>query len=307
MSEAPRISVVVLSWNTLDLTLKCLAALRADRPRHPREVLVIDNASQDGSAEAIAERFPEVRLVINEQNRGYAGGHNQGAQLATGTYLCTLNSDTEVRPGALDQLVDFLDQHPGHGAVSPRLVNPDGSVQTACMRFPGLVTALCYDTWFGRHWPGSWVQDRYFMKDFDHLHSRDVDQPPGAVFVLRRQEYLELGGLDESLWLFFNDVDICRRLWRRGRRIHYLAEAEVLHHGGASTKGFAKFVVIWHKNRMAYYEKHYGKWVRPYMRFLVRLRAREEARRQARIQPDETSRQAAQADLRAAVQEILQR
>lgn len=225
--------------------------------------------------------------------------------MATGRYLCTLNSDTEVHPGTLDRLVDFLEQHPDYGAVSPRLVNLDQSVQPACMRFPGLRVALCFDTVFGKFWPGSVVVNRYFMRDFDHLSNRDVDQPPGAVFMMKRTEFLSMGGLDEELFLFFNDVDICRRLWKRGRKIRYLAEAAVTHHGGASTKGFAKFVVIWHRNRLAYYRKHYGALSVPFIRMMVRLRALEEWFRVGKSDP--AARRAARADLRAHVQEILAR
>jgi GT2 family glycosyltransferase len=93
------------------------------------------------------------------------------------------------------------------------------------MRFPGLATAFVFDMTWAARWPAKWVDDRYHMRDFDHLHSRDVDQPPGACCVILREEYLAQGGLDEKLWLFFNDVDLCKRLWRRGRRIRY-AEAE---------------------------------------------------------------------------------
>jgi N-acetylglucosaminyl-diphospho-decaprenol L-rhamnosyltransferase len=299
------LSVVVLSWNTMDLTLACLRSLGADVARHTREVIVIDNGSADGSADAIEAQHPDVRLIRNDENVGYAGGHNQGAAVATGRYLCTLNSDTEVHPGALDRLVDYLDENSDHGAVSPRLVNVDQSVQPACMRFPGLLVALCFDTIFGKFWPGSAVESRYFMRDFDHLSSRDVDQPPGAVFLMKREEFLEMGGLDEELFLFFNDVDICRRLWKRGRKIHYLADAVVTHHGGASTKGFSDFVVIWHRNRMAYYRKHYGLISVPYVRMMVRLRALEEWFRAGRADPQ--SRRAARADLKAHVQEILAR
>lgn len=307
MADSPQLSVVVLSWNTRDLTLACLQALSIDTPRYSREIVVIDNGSGDGSADAIAARFPAVCLVRNPDNRGYAGGHNQGAALATGEFLCTLNSDTEVTPGALDLLVDFLHSHPDHGGVSPRLLNLDGTVQRACMRFPGLGTALCFDTVFGRFWPGKAVARRYFMKEFDHLTSRDVHQPPGAVFVVRRSEYLEMGGLDEVLFLFFNDVDFCRRLWQRGRRIHYLAEATVTHHGGASTKAFDKFVVVWHRNRMAYYRKHYGPLATPYLRLIVRWRGIEEWFRAGSRQSDPSARRAERDHLRASMQEILAR
>lgn len=272
----PVLSVVVLSWNTKALTLACLAALHAETPRHGREVLVVDNGSHDGSADAIAEQFPQVRLIRNADNRLYSAGNNQGAFAATGEFVCTLNSDTEVRPGALDQLVDFLRANPDYGAVAPMLVDPDGTVQRACQRFPTLLSALCFDSWWGTWWPGSWIQRRYLMLDFDHKQSRDVPQPPGACFCMRRSEYEAMGGLDEELSLYYNDVDLSRRLWRRGRKVRYLATAVVMHHRGASTKSFAKMLVIWHRNRLSYYRKHHGVLGALWLRAVIVLRVAEE-------------------------------
>ncbi len=303
----PMLSVVVPSWNTRNLTLACLKSLLGAPQVHATEVVVVDNGSSDGSADAIAAEFPQVKLLRNDYNRGYATANNQGARLATGRFLCLLNSDTEVFPRALDALVDFLLEHGDYGAVAPKLVNPDGSVQRACMRFPGLLTALCYDTFLGSFWPGSLVQDRYTMADFDHLRSRDVDQPPGAVFVMSRQEFLDLGGLDEDLFLFFNDVDLCLRLWNRGRRIRYLAEVSVMHHGGASTRGFDQFVVTWHKNRLAYYRKHYGPLVVPYMRMIIRLRALQEWFALGSRHKDKQHRRDARQHLGTITREILTR
>ncbi|MCA8955363.1 MAG: glycosyltransferase family 2 protein [Planctomycetes bacterium] len=300
-----KLSVVVLSWNTKPLTLACLRALRADTPRWPREVVVIDNGSADGSADAIADQHPEVRLIRNAENVGYAAGNNQGAAASHGEFVCTLNSDTEVAPGALDLLIEYLEAHPEYGAAAPRLDNVDGTVQRACMRFPGLLTALCFDTVFGKFWPGSVVVRRYHMRDFDHLESRDIDQPPGACFMMKRDEYAAMDGLDDELFLFFNDVDICKRLWKAGRRIRYVAEARVKHHGGASTKGYGKFVVVWHRNRMAYYRKHYGPLAVPYMHLLVHLRALEEWWRVGRRFRDPQVRRQARADVRTHVREIL--
>lgn len=302
----PDLSVVVLSWNTRELTLACLRALAADTPNRRREIVVVDNGSEDDSADAIeALEEPEVVLVRNAENRGYAAGNNQGVERATGRYVCLLNSDTEVTPGALDRLVDFLDAHPEYGAVAPKLVNPDGSVQRACMRFPGLCTALCYDTFLSKFPPGSWVDDHYYMRDFDHLESRDVHQPPGACFVMKRSEYLELGGMDPEMWLFFNDVDLARRLWKQQRRIRYLADAAVMHHGGASTKSFGSFVVTWFRNRIAYYRKHYGPLAVPYLRMIVRLRGFEESVKARRRHSDPASVRAERAQIRQYVREIL--
>jgi GT2 family glycosyltransferase len=303
--SAPALSVVVLSWNTKELTLACLRALFAENPRHAREVIVVDNGSDDGSADAIAARFPSVRLHRNADNRLYAVGNNQGVALAQGEFVCTLNSDTEVRAGALDQLVDWLLAHPDYGAAAPRLCDPDGSVQRACQRFPTLLSALCFDTWWGTWWPGSFVQRRYLMRDFDHLHSRDVDQPPGACCVLRTAEWRRFGGFDETLSLFYNDVDLCRRLWRAGRRIRYVAEAEVMHHRGASTKNFARMLVLWHKNRSTYYRKHWGVVGRVWIAVCVRLRIWEEWWKiGARNRHDPGRRKAERDHLAAAVREL---
>ena len=276
MSDRPTVSVVVLSWNTRQLTLACLAALHAEKPTHSREVIVVDNGSEDGSADAVAGAYPDVRVIRNEDNRLYAAGNNQGAAVASGAFVVTLNSDTEVRSGALDLLVDFLRANPSYGAVAPRLSDPDGSVQRACMRFPTLATALCFDSWFGTFWPGRRIVARYVMEDFDHLESRDVDQPPGAVCMLRAEDWRALDGFDEDLALFYNDVDLCLRIHARGQKIRYLASAEVMHHRGASTKNFAKMLVIWHRNRLTYYRKHYGRLGGLWVRLCVRLRIWEE-------------------------------
>ncbi len=278
-APAARLSVVVLSWNTRELLSACLQALRAEAARTPHQLIVVDNASGDGSAELVARDFPEAELLRNARNEGYARGNNQGAARARGEHLLLLNSDTEVRPGALATLLAFLDAHPGHGACGPRLDWPDGRPQLSCKRFPALRTAVFYDTWFERRFPGNRVVPRYLMKDFDHLSSRDVDQPPGAALLVRRALWQELAGFDEQLWLFFNDVDLCRRRRARGHASADVAEARVLHHEGRSTAQFAEFGRQWHLDRLRYYRKTFGWRGALVARLASTLRGWEEARR----------------------------
>jgi GT2 family glycosyltransferase len=256
--DAPRVSVVVLSWNTRELLAACLRSLRTALSEVPGEMVVVDNGSADGSADLVEREFPEVVLVRNEVNQGYAIGNNQGAARARGEYLFLLNSDTELRPGALAALVGFLDAHPGHGACAPRLERSDGTPQPSCKTFPTLWTAVFYDTCFDRWFPNNRTIPRYEMRDFDHLSSRDVDQPPAAALLVRRALWEQLGGFDPELWLFYNDVDFCRRMHESGHRIAYLAEARVLHHEGESTRQFPEFGALWHGNRLAYYKKTFG-------------------------------------------------
>ena len=257
---APDLSIVVLSWNTAELLLACLRSLRGDSATGTREIIVVDNASEDGSADRVAAEFPEVRLIRNSKNLLYSEGNNIGARAATGRWLCLLNSDTEVSPGALDRLVAFLREHPEHGMVGPKLVNPDGSVQAGCRRLPTLGEAFWSWGWLRRTRRGLAVEARARMADFDHLSSRDVEQPLGACMMMLREEFLAIGGLDPKLSLFYNDVDLCLQLRQRGRRVHYLVDAVVMHHHGASTKKKREEFgnPLWNANRVSFYRKHHG-------------------------------------------------
>ena len=298
------LSVVVLSWNTRDLLRRCLRALKEDGTRLRRETIVVENASTDGSGEMVEREFPSVRLLRNARNEGYARGNNQGIAASSGEFVCALNSDASVRPLALDRLVAFLRANPSYAAAAPRLLNPDGSVQPACMRFPRLSTLLFYDTLLDRLFPRNRVIARYYMRDVDPLESRDVEQPPGACLVLRRSALEAVGLFDEGLFLFFNDVDLWRRVWRSGRRIRYLAEAEVVHERGASTAKYDRFVVEWHRNRLAYYRKNYGPVGAGLCRLAIAARALEESFRIRRRVPPGEGRREEMRRLRRAVREV---
>ena len=298
----PTLSIVVLSWNTKGLLRACLNSLKPLRDEVDMQVIVVDNASADGSAEMVSSRFPWVELQVNDQNHGYAIGNNQGAKLARGRYLLLLNSDTAVGPGVLTHLLGFLEDHPGHGACAPRLVCEDGTIQPSCKTFPDLWTAVFYDTVFDKWFPNNKTIPRYMMADFDHTTSRDVDQPPGAAFLVRKELWDELGGFDEDLWLFFNDVDLSRRIHAKGLKIAYIAEVAILHHEGKSTSQFAAFGPMWHKNRLAYYRKHYGWRGNLIAKLMTVVRGMQEARRLRRDKAPEQARR----EMWQAVREVWQ-
>ncbi len=259
------LSVVIPSWNTADLTRACLAKLfAADLPE--TEVIVVDNASEDDSAEMVAKEFPQVVLIRNAKNEGFAGGCNRGMQLARGDYVLLLNSDTEVRPDAIRKLLDWLEEHADYAAAAPKLVSPDGTTQKSLKCFPSLLTPLFFSTPLERWFPKSPELRRYFLMDDSQEESRDVDQPPAACLLLRASVLERVGLFDEDLWLFYNDVDLSKRIAADGWKTRYVAEAEVLHHEGASTSKFGRFLPEWQKNRLHYYRKHHGRpagwWVK---------------------------------------------
>ena len=264
----PVLSVVILSFNTQSLTRACLHSLLSEEPVISREIIVVDNASHDGSVEMIKQEFPSVRLIQNPRNELYSMGNNIGAKEARGDYLCILNSDTEVRPGALDTLVQFLKENQTYGVVGPKFVFLDGRIQHSVNRFPNLLLPIVQSLyWLFPRTLRKRVIDHVKMASFDHLTSQDVDQPMGACLVMSRYEFLDMGGFDPQLSLFFNDVDLCQKFWRKKRRIRYLVDAEVAHHQGASTSRLLGSHKIWQQNRITYYKKTCGF----FGGFLVRL------------------------------------
>lgn len=255
--DEPDVSLVILSWNTLGFLRDCLLAVRAGAGDLKIEVIVIDNASKDGSADMVAAEFPECRLVRNSANHGYAPAVNQGLKLSRGSKICLLGSDTVVAVDALPRMAAFLDSRDDAGAVAPRLLNFDGTVQHACMRFPSLKTALYWDTPLQLIFKDSRELRRYQMKDWDHRGTRKVDQPPGTCLMIPRSTLDRVGLMDERLWLFFNDVDWALRMRKAGLSVWYLDDATVKHHLGGSTRHYTDFAAEWHRNRVHFYRKHF--------------------------------------------------
>lgn len=259
-----QVAVVIPSWNTAALLAKCLGALQ--RSTLECETLVVDNASSDGSAELVARDFPRVALLRNLRNEGFAKACNQGLRASSAPLVLLLNSDTEVAPDALERLARFLETHGEYAAAAPRLVEADGSTQRACMNLPNWSTPLWFGTPLERWFPRSAELQRYFARDFDYERDGDAAQPPAAALLLRRSALEALGGLDESMPLYFNDVDLARRLLAAGWRTRYLCEARVGHVGGASTRAAPDRLERWHLDRLVYFRKHHGRlagaWVK---------------------------------------------
>ncbi len=252
----PDLTVTICSWNTVSDLRACLASLHPEHVETACEILVVDNASSDGSPDMVEQEFPWVRLLRMDTNLGFTGGHNAALAHRRGTHAALLNSDTIVHPGAIRVLLEALAE-PGVGIVGPRLLNPDGSLQFSCRRFPNPVAAAFRNTILGRIFPRNRYVREYLMQDFDHNERRDVEWLSGAALFLKGELLDKVGGLDESFFMYCEDVDICRRAWDAGYRVSYVPEAVVTHAIGRSTDQVAnKMIVRFHRSMLRYFAKH---------------------------------------------------
>jgi GT2 family glycosyltransferase len=249
------VSVVVVTHNSRSKVPALLAALRNHAPH--AEVVVVDNASSDGTAELIAREFPAVRLIARRTNVGLSAGVNEGVAATSGIYVAVLNPDIRFEADALSPLAVYLQAHAGVGVVAPKLLNDDGSLQFSCRAFPGYATAL-----FSRYsiltriFPRNAVSRRYLMTDFDHTAERDVDWASGAALMFPRAVFDAVGGWDPTFFLFSEDVDFCKRVHDAGYRVVY-QPAVSMHHGiGISTSAAPRVVLERHKSMWRYYRKH---------------------------------------------------
>jgi len=275
------LSILIVNWNTRDFLDACLHSLMRDIVGKKAEIIVVDNASTDGSADMVRDKYPSVKLIQNETNVGYARGNNQAMKLASHEYYLLLNPDTEVTEFALERLLDFMISYPGVGAAGCRLIHPNGVVQRSVRTFPTpdviLFEALGLSKLFPRHrWFG-----KYRMGWWNYADLREVDQPMGSCLILRRKAIEEVGGMDEEFPIFFNDVDLCYRLKRAGWRIYFVPDATVIHHGGRSTSQVRREMIIEsHRSLLRFYEKHYRGTINPLLYYLAiwLIRAGERAR-----------------------------
>lgn len=252
------LSIVIVNWNTRDLLLAALDSIFGCPPRASHEVIVVDNASSDGSADAVAARFPRAALIRNQENAGYARGNNQGIRTAKGRAVLLLNPDVVLPPGGLDRALQILDSRPGAGALGVRLVHPDGRLQRSVRGFPSPAAVAFEVLGLSRLLPQSRLFGAYRMTWFTYDREAEVDQPMGTFLLLRREALNDVGLLDEQFPIFFNEVDWCCRARRKGWKILFSPEVEVVHHGGASTS-LVSARMAWESRRglLAYYRKHY--------------------------------------------------
>lgn len=256
-----KLSICIVNWNTGDLLKKCLVSVYKYAPKCEFEMFVADNNSTDGTPVMVEKEFPQVILIKNKDNLGFAAANNQELERATGKYLLILNPDTEVSEGSIDALIAFLDKNKDAGMVAPRLVNSDGSLQRSCMGFPTLGAMAMRQLFLEALLPFNTYTKKYLMSDFKHDKLAEVDQPMGACLFVRKDIIDKIGPFDNGYYMFFDEVDLCFRIKKAGWKIFFTPDASVMHHGGTAVKKWSpvKLSKIWTTSRNHYFKKHYGK------------------------------------------------
>lgn len=251
-----KLSIVIVSWNISTLLEKCLASVYFYPPADPFEVWVIDNASIDNSVAMVKNRFPQVHLIENTDNAGFARANNQAFPKCTGEYILLLNPDTEVKADALQSMVVWLDAHPGTGGVGPLLLNADGTMQPSCYPAP----TLSREFWRLLHLDLLKPYGTYDMTGWDTHIAREVDVLQGACLLVRRAVLEKVGALDETYFIYSEEVDWCYRIRRAGWSLWWVPQAQVIHYGGQSTRQVkTEMFLRLYQGKIVYFRKHYGR------------------------------------------------
>jgi GT2 family glycosyltransferase len=261
-------AVAIVNHNTRDHLRACLESLR---PEAPAEVVVVDNASDDGSAAMVQAEFPEVWLLANDANRGYGAAANQALGLCEAPAVLLLNSDTRLRPGALAALAGYMAEHPEVAVAGPRLVNPDGSLQPSTYPAPTPLHVFLEESTLGRlvgRLPP--LRERY-LRTWSHSRPRAVPWLLGAALALRRDAFRASGGFDPSFFMYLEEVDLCARLRAAGWQVHFVPAAEIVHTGGASTRQYRRQMAVQYFSSLAhFYRRHYSRLRQAELAIVVR-------------------------------------
>ncbi len=229
------LSILIVNWNAGKLLVECIRSVNKFTKGITFEFIVVDNASSDGSVQMLGAEFPEIKLIKNTQNVGFAKANNQAYLESKGKYICCLNPDTLLLNNALEVMYEYLLNNPECGIVGPKLLNPDGTIQYVCARrLPNLYTSFVWITGLNQRWPTTFEGE--CIENWDHKNSREVDCLAGACMVFRRDFSKDNKIFNESYFMFGEDVEICLWAKRCGYTIYYLSNAEVLHYGQASVK-----------------------------------------------------------------------
>ena len=258
-SKPPVISIVIVTWNGKRYALEVLGSIYACRLQIPFEIIVVDNASTDGTPEAIRNDFPYVVLIETGANLGFAKGNNIGMAHAQGRYVCLINSDVVVPAGCIESMMTVMETNQDIGIMGPKMRCPDGQVGLSVMRFPTVWNTLCAALAVNSILPKSRLFAGFSVKSEDMTGAVDVEVVTGWFWMVSRTALQQVGGLDERFFMYGEDIDWCYRFRKAGLRVALFGGAEALHYGGGSSaEAPSRSYVEMRRANQQYFRKHYG-------------------------------------------------
>jgi N-acetylglucosaminyl-diphospho-decaprenol L-rhamnosyltransferase len=287
--EGRHLAVVVVNHNSGAFLARCLASVFAAAGDVSIDVVVIDNASGDGSAREAAGEYPTARVIENPVNRGFAAAANQGIRATAAPFALLLNPDAQINGGTLAALLKMAEERPRAGAIGLLVRNPDGSVQPSARKVPGLLESLGH-AFLGPVLPNNRFTRSYTMAGWDRATEREVEWISGSAMLLRREAYDELDGFDEGYFMYVEDVDLCTRMRKAGWTVLFSPEVEVVHEIGVSSRSMPERMAHEHSRSIyRYFERHVARGplvlLKPLVRVALWLRARVAARMRKRTRP----------------------
>ena len=231
------LSIIIVNYNVKEFLQNLLHSAEKASSRISKEIIVIDNASDDGSVDIIKQKFPTVKLIENKNNIGFGSANNQGLKIAQGKYILFINPDCIVSENTFDKMISFFNEHPDCGLAGCKILNSDGSLQLACRRsFPGPWTSFTKVTGLSNLFPGSRIFARYNLTYLDENRTHEVDAVSGSFMMIKRDAYEKVGGFDDQFFMYGEDLDLCYRVQKAGFKVYYVPDTQIIHYKGESTK-----------------------------------------------------------------------
>jgi hypothetical protein len=231
------LSIIIVNYNVKEFLQNLLHSLHKAISNLSYEIIVVDNASDDGSVEFIREKFPQIKLITNQTNFGFSKANNIALEVSSGKFILLINPDTLVREDTITKMIEFLTNHPDAGLVGCKILNPDGSLQLACRRsFPGPWTSFCKVAGLSTLFPQSKLFAKYNLTYLDENSTHEVDAISGSFMMMKREVYERVGGFDEQFFMYGEDLDLCYRIQKNGYKVYYYPGTQIIHYKGESTK-----------------------------------------------------------------------
>jgi GT2 family glycosyltransferase len=254
------LSIIIVTWNAKKFVRECLESLQFYWQDSNAEIIVVDNASSDGTPALVRQEFPHVRLLENTSNLGFAKANNIGMCVSRGKYVCLINSDVNVPLKCIERMIEYMDRNPPVGLLGPRMLRPDGLVGRSYMRFPSIWRGVCNALALHSIFKGSKSFGGILMTDFDNDQTAEVDVLNGWFVMTRRQALEQVGMLDERFFIYGEDIDWSYRFHKAGWKRVYFSGAQALHYGAASSAAApVRFYIEMQRANIQLYRKHYGR------------------------------------------------